>query len=122
MILHSRFEQAYLADGYQLAADCIRKKKTYHWMHWAFPQVSGLSTSVLGCYYAFQGPLEVADFFKSEIIKPMYNITLKVILDNPNMLPEIDVLKLRSHLTLLQPTNPHACIHTLAWMKLYGLL
>ena len=86
--------------------------KQSHWMWFIFPQLAGLGRSPTAQYYAISSLDEARGYFEHPLLGPRLRQCVEALLPHAGhrsaeaMLGPIDVLKLRSSLTLFDQVAP----------------
>ena len=103
-------------DSYDAAlAELKAGRKTGHWIWWIFPQLKGLGTSHNSSFYGLADEDEAADYLEHPVLGARYHECVAVVhghLCRSGVPPltlmgsEVDVLKLRSSLSLFLGVAP----------------
>lgn len=100
-------------DYFDLALKEIREGyKKSHWMWFIFPQMRGLGSSDKSEFYGFINLSEAKDFFNNKILNKNLRDICKALLNLSRDIEDIiddyiDVLKLRSSMTLFDYISPN---------------
>lgn len=97
---------------YSTALSEIRNgRKTSHWIWFIFPQLKGLGHSAFAEYFGLEGLKDATAFYGNDTLrKHLREITEALLCLNEanisNVMSDIDVLKLRSSMTLFDIVSP----------------
>ena len=86
-------------------------RKTTHWMWFVFPQRAGLGQSEMSRRYAIASPAEARAYVEHPVLGPRLVACAEALLTHedksaPEILGEIDAVKLRSSMTLFAAAAP----------------
>jgi uncharacterized protein (DUF1810 family) len=86
-------------------------RKTSHWMWFVFPQIAGLGQSEMSRTYAVASPGEARAYLAHQVLGPRLVECAEALLQHkdksaPEILGEIDAVKLRSSMTLFAHVAP----------------
>ncbi|GAA3207120.1 DUF1810 domain-containing protein [Dactylosporangium siamense] len=99
-------------DSYDDAIDELRRgRKRSHWMWFVFPQVAGLGSSYAAQRFAISSLDEARAYLQHPVLGPRLHECAEAMLANteataPQVLGDIDAMKLRSSMTLFQLAAP----------------
>lgn len=111
--------------GYEYALEEIRSgRKEGHWIWYVFPQLKGLGHSPNSQYYGISGREEAEAYLEHPVLGArLREITSALLLIAGKRIEEIllpvDVLKLRSSMTLFDAVCPDSCFKDVL-VKYYG--
>lgn len=96
---------------YESALEEIKSgKKRSHWIWFVFPQIQGLGSSDISCYYSIKDLEEAREYLNNSLLGnrliEICNELLKLNDDIKNILGKVDSLKLCSSMTLFNYVNP----------------
>lgn len=86
-------------------------RKSSHWMWFVFPQIGGLAQSPTARFYAIASLADAEDYLRHPVLGPRLLECARVLTElpgrsAPEVLGEIDAMKLRSSMTLFARTAP----------------
>lgn len=99
-------------DSYDQALKEIRNgRKLTHWIWYIFPQMKGLGFSYNSEYYGITSLQEAKDYLENELLrKRLFEITESLLMhkgkDIESIMGDIDVMKLKSSMTLFDAVQP----------------
>jgi uncharacterized protein (DUF1810 family) len=100
------------ASTYDHALQELRSgRKTSHWMWFVFPQIAGLGSSAMARSYAIGSLAEAQAYLDHPLLGPRLLESARALLDHggtpaPEILGEVDAVKLRSSMTLFARAAP----------------
>ena len=106
-----RFIQYHKTD-YMTALNEIRNgRKTSHWIWFIFPQVQGLGHSAFSKYFGIESVAHAKAFYDKRILRSHLREITEALLSLPTnniseVMSEIDVMKLKSSMTLFDMVCP----------------
>ena len=106
-----RFIQYHKTD-YETALTEIRQgRKTSHWIWFIFPQVQGLGHSAFSKYFGIEGIDHAKAFYGNSTLRAHLREITEALLSLPTLeisevMPMIDVMKLKSSMTLFDVVCP----------------
>lgn len=108
----SRFIKAQESMYETALAEIRNGKKESHWIWFILPQLRGLGHSYNSTYYGIDGLEEariyLSDSVLSSRLREIVNVLLSLQTDDPeSILGELDVLKLKSSMTLFDAIQPN---------------
>lgn len=108
----TRFHHAQESAYPRALAEIRAGRKTSHWIWYIFPQISGLGRSNTAVFYSIRDLGEARAYLDDPILGPRLREITQVLLDQPCrdmaqvMGSRIDMLKLRSSMTLFEAAAP----------------
>jgi len=112
-----RFVNAQDREGtYERAIEELRAgRKTTHWMWFVFPQLAGLGRSAMAREYAISSLDEARAYLDHPVLGPRLRECARALLGlegrtAPEILGEIDAVKLRSSMTLFAHAAPEEAV------------
>lgn len=121
----SRFYKAQEHDYERALSEIRNGRKESHWMWYIFPQIEGLGSSQMACYYAIKDQQEASDYFHDPVLgKRLVEISevlLKLTSDDAGkVMGWPDNLKLCSSMTLFSVVAPECEVFQKVLDKFYG--
>lgn len=106
--------QEKVIDGYaQALKEMVAGSKDSHWIWYIFPQLRGLGMSGYSHFYGIENLQEAREYLKHPVLGARLREITQAVLDHADdriaielMGSEIDVLKLKSSMTLFDQVSP----------------